>query len=154
MKEKAMEKRPDSLVHHEQRRAKMQTEAQAQAQEEAFADEQRAEDQVEREHKTREAEDKLLVQYTGPISPTDTRDDLLDRIRAMRNEKPPEIKPLGRTPDQQKQFEAEQKAGREAVARAEAEEERLRPIREAARAEGEKNKRQDGAGFPAQPFDK
>jgi hypothetical protein len=72
---------------------------------------------------TREAEDALLVKYTGSASyEAFTRERFLKRILIQEQEEKQkqEFKPLGRTtPEQQAQFEAEQAAGRAAVQKAE-----------------------------------
>ena len=135
------EKKQDSIVHHEERAAKIRAEAAELERKQAEMKEQVRISEEEQKQNTRVAEDKLLVQWAGPVSPTDTRDDLLNRIRAMRaQDVAPVIKPLGRVSKEQiEQFEAEQKAGREAVAKAEKQMEEARLAREKARAaEGKK----------------
>lgn len=87
------------------------------------------------------AEEKEIAAFKGLPQAGETREQLLDRIRAMREEKPSEPEaPVFRSEGLQKEFEAEQKAGQEAVAKAAEQSERLRAIAQAAEAEGEKNK--------------
>ena len=98
--------------------------------------------------------DREIAAFRGLPQPGETRDQLLDRIRMMREEdaKPKAAPPEGyRAPDMMSRFAAEQAAGRAAVAQAEIEAERSRIAREAARAEGEKNAVQAGAVLASKP---
>ena len=85
------------------------------------------------------AEDKEIASFKGLPKEGETRDELIARIRKMRDEKPVEVEtPTFRSPGLQKEFDAEQEAGRAAVAKAQAEMERNRAAW-AKEAEGEKN---------------
>jgi len=93
----------------------------------------------------RQAENQEIANFQGLPKAGETREQLLDRIRQMREEseklKTKETAdPIVRTEGLQKQFEAEQEAGRAAVAKAQAEMERNQAIAaQAAReAAGEK----------------
>jgi Tfp pilus assembly protein FimV len=67
-----------------------------------------------------------------------TRDQLLERIRQMREEKPVEIAPVPhRTPRQQAEYEAEVAMGRAMVAKAEAEIESTREVQRKIKLEQE-----------------
>jgi hypothetical protein len=118
-----IEEKFDSTVHHEKRKAKIKAE-----------NKQNAADAKEA------AEDKEIAGFKGLPQEGETREQLLDRIRKMRESPPkePESAPP-RSEGLQKAFEAEQKAGREAVAKATAELERNRALQQKAE-EGEKNK--------------
>jgi hypothetical protein len=117
----------DSIVHHEERAARMRAASEEIAQLAAKAEIQRQAQQAQRELTARHARADELEAKAGLIHENETREMLLDRIRKLREEKPAEIVHVGyRSPEQQATFEAEQKAGREAVARAEAEIERIR----------------------------
>lgn len=68
------------------------------------------------------AENQEIANFKGLPQAGETREQLLDRIRKMRDEKQPEFKPEAFRPEGlQKAFEAEQKAGQEAVSKAEKE---------------------------------
>ena len=123
----------DSLAHHAERSAKIRDEFNDNARQEEQAEAQRAAHRAEQREQTIQTEEKRV---TDLIPPGMTRDQLLDRIRAMRNEKPPEVPhDYYISPAQRERLEAEQKAGREAVARAEAEEAKYREYRLKAEAE-------------------
>lgn len=125
----------DSITHLEERSNKIRTASQEAAHAAAHAEENRVSQQEQRERSARLTRADELEVHAGLIKENETREMLLDRIRKMREEKPAEIVHVGyRSPDQQKAFEAEQKAGREAVARAEAEAERFREARLSAEA--------------------
>ena len=86
------------------------------------------------------AENQEIANFKGLPQPGETRDQLLDRIRAMREEKPKEVEvETFRSAGQQKEFTAEQEAGRAAVAKAQEDLERNRALWQAQEA-GEKNK--------------
>lgn len=116
---KAANQKTDSEVHNEDRRAKIKEEAEVNAK--------------------RNADEQALANYRGPVNEGETRDDLLDRIRQMREE--PVAAQQPRKPDltegQKTQLALEQEAGRAAVARVAAEEEARNKAR-AAQAAGEK----------------
>lgn len=102
-----MSKKFESTVHHEERKAKIQEENK---QNQAVADEL--------------ADNQEIANFKGLPKEGETREQLLERIRRLR-EKPEEVEvELVRSPGLQKEFEAEQKAGREAVAKAEEERKR------------------------------
>jgi hypothetical protein len=86
------------------------------------------------------AEDKEIADFKGLPQPGETRDQLLDRIRKMREEKPVEVEaPVHRSEALQKDFDLEQEAGRALVAKAEAQRERYLELLAKEEAEGEKN---------------
>lgn len=121
----------DSITHLEERSAKIRTASQEAAHTAAHAEEDRVAQQAYRERASRLARADELEVQAGLIKENESREQLLDRIRKMREEKPPEIVHVPyRSPEQQKQFEAEQQAGRDAVARAEANAEYYRALRE------------------------
>jgi hypothetical protein len=133
--------KPDSVTHHEERHAKMQQEAAAQHRSDEEAEEKRELTQAERDRKTREAENQELAQYAGLVKENETREMLLDRIRKMRENPPKEPDPpTFRSDGLQKEFDAEQEAGRKAVAAAEQEQERNRELWR--KHEAEERKRQ------------
>lgn len=86
------------------------------------------------------AEEKEIASFRGFPVAGETRDQLLDRIRKLREEKPvePEVETF-RSEGQLKEFTAEQEAGRAAVAKAQEDAERNRALWQAQEA-GEKNK--------------
>ena len=93
---------------------------------------------MQAERVKRQAEDQEVAQYAGPIGPDDTRETILEKIRKMR-EHPESSPPAGHISDYQKSvIEAEQKAGADAVKKAEAELEKNRKIREQAAEEQRK----------------
>ena len=110
------ETKPDSLKHHEDRKAKIQAETSA------------------------EAENQEIANFRGLPQHGETREQLLARIRKMRDEKPePTVHETFRSEGLQKEFEAEQKAGQEAVAKAQAERDRMQTL-STEYEKGEKNK--------------
>src|SRR5207344_995820 len=77
-------KKSDSIEHHEERHAKMREEAAVQ-QAQADADEKQRElNQAARELMIREAENQELTQQVGLVKESDTREMLLERIRQQR----------------------------------------------------------------------
>lgn len=105
----------DSTQHHEDRKANIEAESKA------------------------TAENQLIANFHGPIKEGETRDQLLERIRKMR-ESPPKEKPPEpfRSEATQKEFDREQEAGKAAVAKAkEAVDRSHQALRE--HAAGEKN---------------
>lgn len=85
----------DSEVHNEERRAAMAAEAKA------------------------KAEEQEITEFKGPVVEGETRDQLLDRIRAMRAEaEAPALESRPALSDRQKKrLEEEQAAGRKTVKR-------------------------------------
>jgi hypothetical protein len=133
-----VERKTDSEVHHEDRRVKMEEEAAKNQQLAIDVMEKREAVAAERQRAAREAESQELTRQAGLIKPGETRDMLVERIRKLREQneaKAVEIPPPPRPPDLQRQFELEQKAGREAIAKAEAEYERNRELRRKYEAE-------------------
>lgn len=129
----------DSIEHHKERAAQIK-EASKTKQEELTATEEKQKDiQADRDKAARQQEIDYLSVQAGIVREGETRDMLLERIRKLREVKVEEPKYIGRNEELQKQFEAEQAAGRAAVARAEAEEAKLREMR--ARIEEEDRKR-------------
>ena len=112
------ENKTDSVAHHEDRHAKMKAESEDVA--------------------TRQAEDQEIARSGVLVHADETREQLLERIRKMREIAQPMPTEVPRSEGQQKQFELEQQAGREAVAKAEKE---MEVNRKRAEAEaGEKNR--------------
>jgi hypothetical protein len=113
-----MENRPaDSIVSAQERSTKIREEAERLEREQADAVEKQRAHQAAMEAVARAQE----VRNIEVVSTGETREHLLQRIRSMRQEASAvEPEPLGyRTEDQIKQLEAEQAAGRAAVAKAE-----------------------------------
>lgn len=109
----------ESTQHHEDRKTKIRAEN---------AEKQAVDKEV--------AEEREIANFKGFPVAGETRDQLLDRIRKLR-EQPAEVEPeLFRSEGLQKEFEAEQKAGQEAVAKAE----KIRNDALAQAGAGEKNK--------------
>lgn len=116
-----MPKDPDSVKHHDDRSAQMRAVARNEARQQAQELAQREEMQADRRAKAIDAEE---LRISGlPLSEV-TREQLLQRIRAMRDEKVEVVREYYISPGQQAQLELEQKAGREAVERAEAQRKR------------------------------
>lgn len=125
-----MAKKSDSIEHHEERHAKIRDEAAAQQATAVEAEEKRVLDQIERDRVIRKAENQELAQQVELVKQGDTREMLLERIRQQREkDKPAEEQPVFLSESHRKRVEVEQQAGREAVARAEAEVERSRELR-------------------------
>jgi hypothetical protein len=127
---KQPQSRTESLKHHEERLEQMRSASLTRQQEMSVEEEKRKLVAAEHEQQAREDAIALTTQYGALADQPDTREMLLDHIRRLRNEKPPEIVPIGRNAAMQAQFEAEQEAGRRAVAKAEAEAELNRQRRE------------------------
>ena len=126
----------DSVNDMEARKAKIKAEAdeieKSQSEEEARQRQAR----IDRDLVTSEAQAKTLEHHAGLVHDGETREQLLDRVRALR-EAPaaPAYVPPPPTAFQQQQINAEQEAGRQAVARAEAEQERVNERRRELAAE-------------------
>jgi hypothetical protein len=119
---KAEPDKPESVKHMEANKAKIQ-------------DENAANDAIAKET----AENQELVNSNVMPKEGETREQLLARIRKMREAPEPEPeKPPFRSPGLQAEFDAEQKAGKEAVAKAEAAQKEYQAAL-AKQAEGEKN---------------
>jgi hypothetical protein len=110
----------DSVQHHQDRADAIRAQMEKDAEEQERKNVQYKEQEEKRQAAGREQEVSRLQDLVGLSRDQLTRDMLLDRIREMRAEKPPEYVPPPRTPEQQKLYEAEQEAGRAAVAKAEA----------------------------------
>lgn len=123
----------DSIIHHEERAAKLRAEAKEQAEQAEQVAQQHNAFQAERERVARNADADALEARVGLIRENETREMLMDRIRKMRelDKKPEPVQELYCPPTIRAQIELEQQAGREAVARAEVEQERMRQAREA-----------------------
>lgn len=116
----------ESTQHLEDRKSKIHAEAEDRR-------------EVEQAEAARVAENQEISNFRGLPREGETRDQLLTRIRKMRDDKPKEVATeTFRPPSLQKQFEAEQEAGRAAVAKATEEMEYSRAARQKAEA-GEKN---------------
>lgn len=113
--------KPESVKHMEANKAKIQ-------------DENKANDAIAKET----AENQELANANTLPKEGETRDQLLARIRKMREAPPPEKEaPIFRSEGLQKAFDEEQKAGREAVAKHEAEAKKYQELVSASEA-GEK----------------
>lgn len=132
-----MAKESDSVTHTRDRREKMQEEVDLQAQARAITDAKRYEEQNVLNRKMQEEENQLLTKHAGLVHDGETREMLLQRIRDMREDVPKEPGPAkpSLTAYQQEILNAEQQAGREAVARAEKQMEAGRAAQQKAEAE-------------------
>lgn len=100
-----VEEKPDSIKHHEERKAKIEEENE---QNKVVAQE--------------VADNQAIANFKGFPVAGETRDQLLERIQKMREAPPKEPDPEPfRSEGQMKEFLAEQEVGRAAVAKAEAE---------------------------------
>lgn len=107
----------DSVTAAQQRRARMEKEAVELLKAKQEAEERR----LERERKHNEEARRQEDEYVMSQSSGETREHLLARILAMRDQDKPEPpKPVGRTPEQQRIYELQQEEGRRCVALAEA----------------------------------
>lgn len=119
---KPKEKQPDSVTHHEERAAKMRAEAAENAAAAQQAEDEHREKRADKDAVARTEESNRLTKQANLLEEGETRDQLLDRIRKLRDEgsKPVEsTAPLGISPYQQSIREIEEEAGRQAVAKAE-----------------------------------
>jgi hypothetical protein len=107
----------DSLAHHAERSAQMREESKDAARLHVQAEAQRALQRAVQREQSIDAQEK---QVNDLIPPGTTRDQLLDRIRQMREEKVEIAHDYYISPEQQAQLDLEQKVGREMVAREEA----------------------------------
>jgi hypothetical protein len=110
----------DSVQHHQDRTDAIRAELEKADEEQERINAQHKENEEKRQKAAREQEVQHVENLVGLSRDQMTRDMLLDHIRKLRAEKPPEYVAPPRTPEQQKLFEAEQEAGRAAVAKAEA----------------------------------
>jgi hypothetical protein len=116
----------DSVQHHQDRTDAIRAELEKADAEQERINAQHKENEEKRQKEAREQEVQDVENLVGRSRDQMTRDMLLDHIRKLRAEKPPEYVAPPRTPEQQKLFEAEQAAGRAAVAKAEAAEQARR----------------------------
>ena len=132
----------DSVKHHEQRASDMR--AQAKADQDAMSETEanRAAHDKGREEAAREHEIQFLEDQVGLVREGETREMLMDRIRKMREVKVEEPKYIGRTPEQEEQYQREQADGRAVVAREEA---RQNEYRELWRKQQEEEKKRQNA---------
>jgi hypothetical protein len=131
-----MARKPDSITHTEERRAKMQAESDEQKMEREEAEAERKDKQAVRDREAKEEQVEFLTKQASLVQAGDTRDHLLERIRAMRDEKPYEPPPPPPLSDfHREQLRLEQEAGAAGVKRAEAEVERNREIQRRAAEE-------------------
>src|SRR5262245_26442173 len=110
----------DSVQHHQDRASAIREQMAADAEEQERKNAQYKIEEEKRQAAARENEVSRLQDLASLSRDQMTRDMILDRIREMRAEKPPEYEPPPRTPEQQAIFEKEQADGRAAVAKAEA----------------------------------
>jgi hypothetical protein len=131
------ELKTDSVSAIEERHARLTAESARLAKEEAKAEERRQEKQAVRDMAADDADAAMLEKQAYLLTDLGSRDQLLEKVRRMRLETPentpPAPPPL--TEFQRQQLEIEQQAGREAVARAEKQQEEVRAWREKLAAE-------------------
>src|SRR5215510_14326772 len=132
----------DSVVNAQERAEKMRAEAAEQAKAKEEAEQRRLEREAQANEKARKEEDAYVAQQLSLISDVETRETLHERIRAMRADAPEPPKPPPMTERMKKQLEEEQEAGRQAVAKAQAQQDwaqqaRLKAQREEAAKEGQ-----------------
>ena len=134
------EKTSDSIVSAQARAAMIREESARIEREQAEAAEHQKAHRAKQEVETRKQADEDLNRAAASISELESREQLLGEIRRMREEKPVEIAPVAhRTERMIQELNAEQEAGRAAVAKAEAERERNRA--NAARIEADERER-------------
>ncbi len=107
----------DSVTHHTDRSAQMREEYKDAARQQAGAEAQRALQRAVQREQSIDAQEK---QVNDLIPPGTTRDQLLDRIRQMREEKVEVAHDYYISPEMQAQLDLEQAEGRRMVAREEA----------------------------------
>jgi hypothetical protein len=131
------QQKPDSIVRAEERVAKIRDESARIALERAEAEARQKAHRASQDAEARRIEEDDLKQASSNVNlEPATRDQLLERIRQMREEKPVEIAPVPhRTPRQQAEYEAEVAMGRAMVAKAEAEIERNREVQRKIKAD-------------------
>jgi hypothetical protein len=110
----------DSVQHHQDRTDAIKAQMEKDNEEQERINAQHKKNEEKRQAAGREQEIQHVENLVGLSRDQMTRDMLLDHIRKLRAEKPPEYVAPPRTPEQQKLYEAEQEAGRAAVAKAEA----------------------------------
>lgn len=110
----------DSLTHHADRSAQMREEYKEHVRQRALAD---AQSELQRAEQRKQSIDAQEQQVNDLIPPGITRDQLLERIQQMREEKTPDTYEYYISPEMQAQLDLEQAEGRRMVA---AEEERQR----------------------------
>lgn len=125
------QQKTDSVTHLEQRAEKIRTETKQNQTQDAVKEAKRQADQAWKDLAARQAEDKELSEYVGTVHDDETREQLLERIRKLRDEPVSgPVPPIGRHNERmQQEFTAEQEAGRAAVAKAQAEMEHSRELR-------------------------
>ena len=133
------EKSLDSIIKAEERAAHIRAESERIEREQARAAEQQREYQEKQKAEARRVEAEDLDKVAKKIElfeDIETRDQLLEQIWVMRGDVPTPPAPVfHRTELMQRELTAEQEAGRAAVAKAAAEFERNREIRQRAEAE-------------------
>jgi hypothetical protein len=124
------QQKTDSIIKAEERVAKIRDESARIALERSEAETRQKAHRASQEVAARLIEEDDLKQASSNVNlEPATRDQLLERIRQMREEKPVEITPAPhRTPRQQAEYDAEVAMGRAMVAKAEAEIERNREV--------------------------
>ena len=127
----------DSISHTEERRTKMKEEYAQYQREQTAAEQKRQEKQAVRDMKADDDDAAMLEKQAYLLTDLGTRDQLLEHVRRMRLETPENAPPPPppMTEFQKQQLEIEQNAGREAVARAEKQQEEVRVWREKLAAE-------------------
>jgi hypothetical protein len=138
---KQPEDKLDSIAHHEERKALLQKEHELNRQKDQ---------ELAKQHATYR-ENQEIAHYSGIIKDGETRDQLLERIRNASKPVAVEIPPLGRNPALQEELEREQQAGREAVARAEAEQKRYAELRQKMEEAEREKKGADDSGASSEP---
>ncbi|HEX6825732.1 MAG TPA: hypothetical protein VF077_05380 [Nitrospiraceae bacterium] len=129
---------PESVTHTRERLAQLKAESELQAQKQAKDEAKRKEDQAKRDKASKQAEEKDLTEQANLLEPGGSRDQVLERIRQMRDEPPANVPPAPegyRSEGMRQQLTAEQEAGRVAVAKAQEAAEAARVNREKAAAD-------------------
>ena len=116
----------DSVTSAHERREKIRAEAAEQAKAKEEAEQRRLEREAQANEQARKEEEAYVQNASMTV---ETREHLMARILAMRAPPPEPPKPPPMTERMRKQLEEEQEAGRQAVAKAEAEMEYARQAR-------------------------
>jgi len=116
----------DSVANMQERRDKMRAEAAEQAKAREEAEQHRLQREAKANEQARKEEEAYIQNQN--MTP-ETREHLMARILAMRGQQPEPPKPPPMTERMKKQLEEEQEAGRQAVAKAEAQQQWARQAR-------------------------
>jgi hypothetical protein len=112
---------PDSVRRARERLANMQAETDRTEREQAEAEARQKTYEEQKHLQARQEAADADIRQARRVTDIQTREQLLEHIRQMREEKPPEVvHETHRTPRQMEEYNAEVEAGRAAVAKAEA----------------------------------